>query len=160
MIKEYDREKAVAYAQKWALGANPDFYHFDGIGGDCTNFISQCLLAGQAEMNYNHNGWFYINSYNRSPSWSGVNFLQNFLLTQNRIGPFGEIQPLQDLQKGDLIFLRQNPLRFNHSVIISKIQNDQIFVCAHSDDSLDRPLSSYNFLELQGFHILGANSSQ
>lgn len=158
MIREYNREKAVVYAQKWALGANPEFYHFGGLGGDCTNFVSQCLLAGQAEMNYSSNGWFYISSYNRSASWSGVNFLQNFLLTKDRVGPFGEVKNLESLEKGDLIFLRQNPLRFNHSVIISKIENGQIFVCAHSDDSLDRPLSTYNFIELQAVHIIGTKT--
>ena len=68
---EYDREKAVLYAQKWALGANPNFYHFGGIGGDCTNFVSQCLLAGEAVMNYSPLGWFYKSLFDRSASWSG-----------------------------------------------------------------------------------------
>ena len=51
MIKEYDRTKAITYAQNWALKSNPAFYHFGGKGGDCTNFISQCLLAGGGVMN-------------------------------------------------------------------------------------------------------------
>ena len=42
---EYDRNAAVAYARKWALGRNPAFYDFSNIGGDCTNFASQCIYV-------------------------------------------------------------------------------------------------------------------
>lgn len=151
----YRREDSVLYAKKWALSSNPDFYHFGGIGGDCTNFVSQCLLAGGAKMNFSYDGWFYISINKRSPSWTSVNFFQNFLLKEKDIGPFGELKKLEDLKIGDLIFLQQNPYRFNHSLIISKIEENNIFVCAHSDDALDRPLSSYNYLKAQGFHIEG-----
>ncbi|MGL5314596.1 MAG: amidase domain-containing protein, partial [Peptostreptococcaceae bacterium] len=37
----YDRDAAVAYAQKWALGRNPAYKDYEPWGGDCTNFISQ-----------------------------------------------------------------------------------------------------------------------
>ena len=37
----YNRELAVAYAHRWAYGRNPEFFDFQGIGGDCTNFASQ-----------------------------------------------------------------------------------------------------------------------
>ncbi|WP_275890910.1 amidase domain-containing protein [Romboutsia hominis] len=46
MLKEYDREKAVAYARKWALDHNPTYANYELYGGDCTNYISQCLRAG------------------------------------------------------------------------------------------------------------------
>lgn len=42
----YDRNKAVAYAHKYAYSRNPNYYNFDNIGGDCTNFVSQVLAAG------------------------------------------------------------------------------------------------------------------
>ena len=48
----YDRAKAVAYAHQWAYSRNPAYYDFSAIGGDCTNFVSQCLRAGGAPMNY------------------------------------------------------------------------------------------------------------
>ncbi|MBR5616363.1 MAG: amidase domain-containing protein, partial [Clostridia bacterium] len=37
----YMRERAVEYALRWALSRNPLFPDFAGIGGDCTNFVSQ-----------------------------------------------------------------------------------------------------------------------
>ena len=40
---EYNREAAVSYARRWALGRNPAYMDYELWGGDCTNFISQCL---------------------------------------------------------------------------------------------------------------------
>lgn len=156
MIKPYNRAQAVAYAQKWALSANPQYYHFEGIGGDCTNFISQCLLAGGGVMNYSKtNGWFYISSSNRSPSWTSVDFLQQFLLSNTGVGPYAEVMDVNLLQEGDLIQLQQNPTHFNHTVIITKKIGKQIYVCAHSNDAKDRPLSSYIYFQAKGLHIKG-----
>ena len=42
MLRPYDRQAAVDYAHRWAYHRNPDFYNFDELGGDCTNFASQC----------------------------------------------------------------------------------------------------------------------
>lgn len=49
---DYDRPQAVAYARKWAFGRNSQYYDFSGLGGDCTNFVSQCLYAGSKVMNF------------------------------------------------------------------------------------------------------------
>ncbi len=155
-MKQYNREDAVAYAKRWALGANPRYYHFAGIGGDCTNFISQCLYAGGGVMNYNkYYGWFYINSFNRSPSWTSVQYLNRFLLRQSGIGVIGEIAPIESLEIGDIIQLRQNPTHFNHTVIITKKESNRIYVSAHSNDALNKPLDEYYYLELLGIHIKG-----
>lgn len=85
-IIDYDRTKAVAYAEQWAYSRNPAYYSFNAIGGDCTNFISQCIYAGSGVMNYsNTNGWYYRNVNDRSPSWTGVEFLYNFLVNNNGV---------------------------------------------------------------------------
>lgn len=49
-LSVYDRYSAVMYAHKWAYDRNPRYYNYDKIGGDCTNFASQCLLAGNGVM--------------------------------------------------------------------------------------------------------------
>ncbi|MBQ8635190.1 amidase domain-containing protein [bacterium] len=155
MVK-YNREKAVEYARKYALEYNPKYFHFNGIGGDCTNFISQCLLAGGGKMNYDkYYGWFYINQNHRSPSWTSVKYLERFLLSNNTPGFVAKVVPLKELEIGDIIQLRQNPDEFNHTVIVSKITSQEIFVCSHSNDALDKPLSKYNYFELKGIKILG-----
>ncbi len=158
---EYNRRAAVRYAIKWAFWRNPRFYDFEDIGGDCTNFISQCLYAGCGVMNYSQeNGWFYINSNNRAPSWTGVTFLRDFLLTNKGPGVYGEEAPLSEMRPGDVIQLIDEQGKFYHSVFVSAVfapvvpQN--IFVCAHSVDARNRRLSTYNYADTFGIHIVGA----
>lgn len=157
MVKEYNRREAVAYAQRWALAKNPNFGYFGGIGGDCTNYISQCILAGGGVMNYNYiKGWYFRSMTDRSPSWTSVSYLQSFLLRgDNGVGAFAQICELGEVEIGDIIQLRQNKTHFNHSLIVSDIIGGQIFVCAHSNDALNRPLNSYNALALMPLHIIG-----
>ena len=88
--REYDRRRAREYARRWAYGRNPLFYNFTGIGGDCTNFISQCILAGCCTMNCRETfGWYYNSSYDRTPSWTGVQYLYDFLTANEGSGPWG-----------------------------------------------------------------------
>ena len=75
----YNREYAVAYARRWALMRNPLFIDFTGIGGNCTNFVSQCLLAGSSVMDFTPTfGWYYRSPEDRAPAWSGVEQLYDF----------------------------------------------------------------------------------
>lgn len=83
---QYDRQKAYAYAKKWAFKRNPAYYNFDNVGGDCTSFVSQCIFAGIGVMNYIKDvGWYYRNGNDKSPSWSGVEFLYNFLINNKSV---------------------------------------------------------------------------
>ena len=65
----YRREAAEAYARYWAYGRNPDFYDYEAIGGDCTNFASQCIYAGTGVMNFTPTyGWYYISADDKAPA--------------------------------------------------------------------------------------------
>ncbi len=157
----YDRRAAVIYALNWAFARNPRFYDFSDIGGDCTNYISQCLYAGCGVMNYSQeNGWYYINSDDRAPAWTGVNFLREFLLSNRGTGVYGEESTLSEIQRGDIIQLINSQGRFYHTVIVSSVLYPKIpqniFVCAHTDDSRNRRLSTYNYADIFPIHIIGA----
>lgn len=41
--QRYDREKAIAYADKYWVNYNSKYKNCNGIGGDCTNYVSQCI---------------------------------------------------------------------------------------------------------------------
>ena len=161
----YNRENAVAYARRWALSRNPLFIDFTGIGGNCTNFVSQCLFAGAPVMNYTETfGWYYISAENRAPAWSGVDELYSFLVgkaefseANGGIGPFGiqATMPMQ-VEIGDVIQLKNRSGEFYHTLIISGFSSGDVLVCAQSDDALDRPLSSYSYAGLRVIHIQGA----
>ena len=80
VILEYDRARALAYAQKWAFSRNPQYYNFDWLGGDCTNFASQCLFAGTGVMNDTLElGWYYRSLNDRAAAWTGVEYFYKFL---------------------------------------------------------------------------------
>lgn len=158
----YDRYSAVEYALKWAYSRNPRFFDFEDIGGDCTNFVSQCLYAGCGIMNYSgfENGWYYINANDRSASWTGVQYLRRFLLTNKGTGVYGEEAPIERMEPGDVIQLRNRNGVLYHSVFVSYVKQpvtaNNIFICAHSYDARDRRLSSYNYSQAECIHILGA----
>ena len=153
---EYDRIKAVEYAKKWAYGRNPDYYDFSAIGGDCTNFASQCIYAGAGVMNFTPTfGWFYRSANDRTPSWTGVEFLYNFLVNNDGAGPFAEVVPLEKLEAGDIVQLGHATGDFYHSPVVVSNTRGRIRVAAHSYDAYNKPLSSYSFAQARGIHILG-----
>lgn len=152
--KEYFRDRAVRYARKYALTRNPLFYTFEGIGGNCTNFVSQCVLAGSCVMNFSPiYGWFYLSSNRRAPAWTGVEFFYNFMTTNKDVGPYGKEVALAEAQVGDVIQLQNADDVFYHTLIITEINDGEILICANSIDSLDRPLSSYDYKALRVIHI-------
>lgn len=154
----YDREAAVAYAKKWAYGRNPKFYDFSNIGGDCTNFASQCIYAGSGIMNYTPIfGWYYISVNDRAPAWTGVEELYRFLTTNRGAGPRGIVTDLSQIRNGDIIQLQFSPSdRFDHSPVVVDAGNgtpSSIKVAAHTYDSDCRPLSSYRYVNIRPIHI-------
>ena len=161
----YDRRRAVEYARRWALSRNPLFIDFTGQGGNCTNFVSQCILAGCGVMNYTETfGWYYVAPDDRAPAWSGVDELYDFLTgapdfaRENRgYGPYAtDARTSRRIDIGDVIQLQNTSGEFYHTLIISDIRDDEVFVCAHTNDALDRPLSEYSYAALRVLHIEGA----
>ncbi|HOP09876.1 MAG TPA: amidase domain-containing protein [Oscillospiraceae bacterium] len=153
----YNRAAVVRYAEKWAFGRNPRFPNFDGMGGDCTNFASQCMYAGCGVMNYKPVFGWYCNSLNdRTPSWSGVEFLYNFLVNNDSVGPYAQEVPTELLLPGDLIQLCDSSGHFYHTPVVVARDQNEIYVAAHTFNAWHRPLSSYIYAGLRGLHIEGA----
>lgn len=163
LTKPYDRERAVTYARVWANARNPLFINFTGQGGDCTNFVSQAILAGCCTMNYTRDfGWYYRSIEDRAPAWTGVsafyNFLTqapDFLAANGGVGPFGREVSTEEVLVGDVIQLANEEGRYYHTVIVTGFDAGDILISAHSNDALDRPLSTYNYAALRYLHIDG-----
>lgn len=159
----YNRRAAVRYAHRWAYGRNPRYYDYEEIGGDCTNFASQCLFAGTGIMNYTPTfGWYYIDGNNKAPAWTGVEYFYNFMVrTEPTVGPFGVDAGLEQLLPGDFVQIKRDGDVFTHTPIIVAIEGaptpDSILVAAHSYDADYRPLSTYyDVKEYRFIHIVGA----
>ena len=128
-----------------------------GVGGDCTNFASQCIYAGGMQMNYtNIFGWYYINGNNKSPSWTGVEFLYNFLTNNNGIGPKGEDTYLEKLEIGDIIQLSFDGNIFTHTLVVvhKGINSYNIKIACHSYDAFNKILAEYTFKNMRCIHII------
>jgi len=83
-IIKYDRPGAQAFADKWAVSANPTYVRFSA---DCANFASQCARAGDMPLSSGgwDNGWWYDKRGTSSPgddryslSWINVTKMISF----------------------------------------------------------------------------------
>ena len=158
--RAYRRSAAVGYAHRWAYGRNPRYYNYDPVGGDCTNFASQSLFAGSGRMNYLPTfGWYYHTAGNKSPSWTGVEYLYDFLTHSKGPGPYAQETGPADLQPGDLVQLSFDGRTYAHTPVIVGIGSppspDNILVAAHTFNADNRPLSSYAYEKVRHIHILG-----
>ena len=158
----YDRDAAVAYAHRWAYGRNPNYYDYENIGGDCTNFASQCIYAGCGVMNYTPTfGWYYFDANRKAPAWTGVTYLYHFLTrTERSVGPIAEEQEINALKPGDIVQLSFDGVSFQHSPVVVAVGKrgdpEEILLAAHSEDADNRPLSTYSYVTARYLHILGA----
>lgn len=68
--------RKYGYANDYARSCNPPYgYHnFSGEGGDCANFVSQCLHEGHIDFKYgssysDNRSWYFHNKSDWSASW-------------------------------------------------------------------------------------------
>lgn len=156
VIREYNRENALAYARRWALSRNPLYYDYAGIGGNCTNFVSQCLYAGSCTMNYIPlYGWYYLSPAERTPSWTGVEYFYNFLTGNKSVGPFAAEVTAEELAPGDIVQLGREEAGYYHTLFVVGRSGEDLLLAANTDDALERPLSSYDYDYARFLHVLG-----
>ncbi|WP_077211039.1 amidase domain-containing protein [Bacillus dakarensis] len=135
----YNRLDAVKYAERWWNDYNPQFKKFDV---DCTNYISQCLHAGNAPMRgypSRSKGWWMRNN-NWSFSWSVANSLR-WYLPGAKIGLRGqEVKDAAELELGDVIcYDFEGDGRYDHTTIVTGKDSDGMpLVNAHTFNSRKR----------------------
>ena len=147
-VIQYARRDAVQYARRWALSRNRDYNDFTKGGGDCMNFVSQCLYAGGLPFKNNGFEWHGLRG-GSSFSWRGVDSFLKQLKNYQQFGSprleFSCEETPESLKAGDLVFtvtegvpgdIERNP---SHVVILSRDYADrgQLVVCGHTVDQLD-----------------------
>lgn len=134
----YNRAAAVEYANRWWNGRNPAFPAFDV---DCTNYISQCLLAGGAPMHGYPNrerGW-WIQGGTWSFSWSVAHSLRWYLAGSKKGLTATQVASAEQLDLGDVIaYDFQGDGRFDHSTIVTAKDGAVPLVNAHTYDVRQR----------------------
>ena len=125
VLHPYNRQKAVEYAQRFALKTNPKFFDYANSGGNCANYVSQCVYAGAPQMNFDSNGWFYFSPSKTSVSWANVEPFFNFATTKSQEGFFASsTKNFELLDIGDVVQLKfANKSIYSHSLMVTKIIN-------------------------------------
>lgn len=162
----YSPTLAITYAKKYAYTYNPSYPNYSSLveGGDCANFISQCLHAGGIPMigndsNNTTQDWFCYSNYlwdiNKiSKTWRGVaNFLEFWTLHAKEFRNFSnnaltdptlKTQLFNYIALGDAINLIHEDNRPYHTLLVVDITPDEILCAAHTNDTDGTPLSKYN----------------
>ena len=134
----YNREAAVRYANTWWNSRNPAFPSFDV---DCTNYISQCLLAGGAPMHGYPNrerGW-WLRGGTWSFSWSTPHSLRWYFAGSKKGLTAKQVSSAEELGLGDVIFYDfQGDGRYDHSTIVTAKDGNVPLVNAHTFNAQHR----------------------
>lgn len=138
----YNREQAVQYAHRWWNDYNPKFKAFEV---DCTNYVSQCMRAGNAPMKSSSNrakGWWY--KFGENPNWSfswAVAHSFRWYLPNSKTGLRAtEAFSADQLQLGDIIcYDFDGDGKWQHNtIVVAKDGAGMPLVNAHTTNSQNR----------------------
>lgn len=162
----YDPEKAVAYSYEYITNRNLNYPNFEN---NCITFISQCLVAGGLKMDKinnifpiketkilsSNNRWFCYHfdtdknkplSFYLTSSFCNDTYFLNYWINVRKIPYFSYdyneniIKVIHNnIQVGDVIIMYGKTV--NHSALISKIDEHDIYYNSNTNDKKDYPLS-------------------
>lgn len=138
----YSWQKAVAYASKYWSSYNSAYPNYNPCGGDCANFVSQCLRAGGETTDgtwYTYRGSGCIRSSSNCGSTAWVNNwgLRNWTLNKRR----GRVvSNIWQLGRGDIVnYDWTGNGVFDHVAIITN--SASMLVSAHNTNHYNVPWS-------------------
>lgn len=161
-IAGYNATNAVAYARKWANDYNVQYGYMPGnwldsligVGADCTNFASQCLVAGGLPMvvrpNYssqpartiNTNGSYWYSKDNGqrvSASFVRINAFYPYWNTKVQTYSTQSKETMKSLvSPGDVVLMTHaNDGSLYHAIFISYKSGNTVKFCGHTVSRLD-----------------------
>jgi hypothetical protein len=138
----YNVDNAVKYAHDWCDKRNFDYYYYGERGGDCANFVSQCLKAGGLDLSVGIDP-------NEQPPNNGVdgkgciirarNLVKHLKQYQNTTSAeASNINPPSEHDVGDPMFLLYPDGIAYHSYFCSSLDaNASRLYCAHTGFACD-----------------------
>ena len=123
----YNPDEAVKYARKYCKNYNPKYYDYTNLGGDCANFVSQCLIAG---------GFSFKGCVNVKPSGviAGCTSLKNCLVKKGwkaykeRPNGFRGGYPMIKIDE-------------SHSIMATEVNGNKVKYCGHTRNACDETLN-------------------
>ena len=122
----YNPSAAVEYAKKYCSNYNPQYTSYRIMGGDCANFVSQCLIAG----GMNFSGCQNVKS---NGVIAGVTSLKNCLqkkgwhVSSSKPAAFKAGYPMV---KPDL----------SHAIIATTVSGNTVYYSGHTSDVCNKKL--------------------
>ncbi|WP_373483460.1 amidase domain-containing protein [Acetobacterium sp.] len=179
---DYDGEAAVDYAMTWTdpidVVRNDDYGIYDGYGGNCNNYISQCLFAGGIPMDSdgdNNTQWKWYgeevedadgSDWGRSPAWTGVEEFYTYASENDGYGLAAMVADnVYSGSVGDVLQYGHNG-DWLHSVIITDVIKDgngnmaDYLINSNTTDRINYPASAYGYSELRLIKVLGWNDGE
>ncbi|MCQ1531547.1 amidase domain-containing protein [Lutispora saccharofermentans] len=179
---KYDREKAAQYADKYcgiAWGSGNDFKYnskyqdYNGIGGDCTNYVSQCIGDKEEGGGIPFDGtWFATYpKYGKaqgSAAFVNANAFWNYILYSGKgrlikKGTYKELtKPIEDypigivgkIEVGDLLCYEKDGKIDHFSIITAKDSKGYPMINSHTSDRYHVPFDFGWSEKFTKFHLI------
>ena len=168
----YDRSAAVAYAHQWADDRNDQWEDYGIYGGNCQNYVSQCLYAGGIPMDTEGPylwKWYgeipdnASRAYGRSSSWSSVEAFREYAAGNSGYGLAAWVGTSYcSGEIGDVIQLGRSD-DWRHTVIIVDVITDEsgqtvdYLVNSNTSDLINFPAGAYTYMQQSLIKIYGWN---
>ncbi|MEO3892112.1 amidase domain-containing protein [Nonomuraea sp. B5E05] len=151
----YDYTAMVDYAYRHVYNYNPNYRTYGGEGGDCTNFLSQIVKAGDwqetsawpGEDRTSPKEWFYGDlAATTTYTWAAAhNWFQFARVWSGRVTGLTNVWQMGIAD--DLQIDSDSNGNVSHSMIVTDIGIggdgvDELYMTYHSSDTKDKPLSS------------------
>ncbi len=152
-IQAYSGTAAASYARTWGASTNKPYGRFSN---DCTNFVSQAMLAGGWKMKTgkgycadrkSNNVWWFkkdgcdrqwpISNTHASHTWGGAENFYWFTKTSGRGTSAGRVS---DLGVGDVLQADwDSDGNISHTMIVTKSTTKNTYLTYHTSDHTDEP---------------------
>lgn len=132
---------AIDYAMRHAKpGTYNSAYHYYGReGGDCTNFVSQILVAGGVKEIYTWNeysGWWYIGKGNVSVSWLQARTFAKYMgVGYSCTSSWATFT--SNVRQGDIIaYDKTRDGDYDHMAFLCAAEGTNLYIAQHTTDYL------------------------
>ena len=148
-----NRGKVADYAEKYALEPNTKYKEYSV---DCTNFVSQAMLAGGWKekshpwIDYKWDtAWWYGGTPTASWSWTSA---EHFYRMSKALDRTTTAKYITDLRRGDLLqYKSKSSANMNHSMVVTKRAGSEVYLSYHTGHTLNKPFSKMRTLDVYWF---------
>ncbi len=134
----YDADAAVQYAKIWGgVNRNPEYHDYTYEGGDCANFVSQCLIAGgltldtYIDKNGSIIGCDNLNAWLKSKGY----YSEEILKSQNPSEPTW-------FSPGDIAIYGNASDKYQHAIIAVGYDTDNfVLYNGHTEDMIQKRIT-------------------